>query len=222
VHHPNLLLALQKRGVPYSFIANNFEGPAVHNSVCYDDRRGVEEAAGYLIRLGHRRIAFLGNVALPWFQRRYQGYLQAMEKHGLVPLAVSENWQVSNTDYGQLATAQLLREARPPSAILAGNDELAAGAWKELTKRKVSIPKTMSLIGLGDRAEFAILEPALTSISVFEDQLGERLTTMLLARIEDPTQEPVSETYPCKLVERASCAPFAEVRNVQEIIRKVP
>ena len=221
VHHPNLLRALEKRGVLYSLIANNFEGLAEHNSVCYDDRGGVEEAAGYLIRLGHRRIAFLGNAALPWFQRRYQGYLQAMEKLGLSPLAVSENWQVSNTDYGQMATAQLLRESRPPTAILAGNDELAAGAWKELTKRKVSIPQTMSLIGLGDRAEFAILEPALTSISVFEDQLGERLTTMLLARIEDPTQEPVSETYPCKLVERASCAP-PERGNSQEEREWVP
>ena len=140
-----------------------------------------------------------------------------MEEYGLAPFAVSENWQVSHTDYGQLGTAQL-REGRPPSAIFAGNDELAAGTWKKLTKRKVSIPKTISLIGLGDRAEFAILDPALSSISVFEDQLGERLTTMPLARIEDPTQDPVSETYPCKLVERASCAPFAEGRNVQEII----
>ena len=121
-----------------------------------------------------------------------------------------------------LATAQLLRELRPPTAILAGNDEIAAGAWKELIRRRVSIPKDMSLIGLGDRAEFAILEPALSSISVFEDQLGERLTAMLLARIEDPKHAPASEIYPCKLIERASCAPLAEVRVLQEIKRKVP
>gem|GEM_PF-3836652 len=36
-----------------------------------------------------------------------------MEKHGLAPVAVTENWQFSNADYGRLATAQLLREARP-------------------------------------------------------------------------------------------------------------
>jgi len=222
VHHPNLLDVLDKRRMPYSILGNNFEGPIAHNAVFYDDRGGIEEAAGYLLRLGHRRIAFLGNTSLPWFQRRYEGYLQAMEKRGLKPIAVSDNWQVSNIDYGQLAAAQLLRDSMPPTAILAGNDEIAAGTWKELVRRKVSIPKEMSLIGLGDRAEFAILEPALSSISVFEDQLGERLTAMLLARIEDPKHAPASETYPCKLIERASCAPLAEVRVLQEIKRKVP
>ena len=214
VHHPNLLQVLDKRGMPYSLLGNNFEGPTPHNSVLYDDCASVEEATGYLIRLGHRRIAFLGNVTLPWFQRRYRGYRQAMEKNGIAPIPIGCDWQVTDTDYGQLATAQLLREARPPTAILAGNDELAAGAWKELTKRKIAIPKDMSLIGLGDRPEFAILEPALSSISVFVDQLGERLTAMLLKRIEDPTHLPASETYPCKLIERASCAPLAVVTTL--------
>ncbi len=225
VHYPNLLEVLDKRRMPYSILGNNFEGPSAqiaHNSVVYDDRGAIEEAAGYLIRLGHRRIAFIGNVALPWFQRRYQGYRQAMEKHGLMPIEVSENWQVSNSDYGQLATAQLLRDSRTPTAILAGNDELAAGAWKELTKRRVSIPREMSLIGLGDRAEFAILEPALSSVCVFEDQLGERLTSMLLARIADPTDAPLSETYPCKLVERASCGALWELRVLEQVKRKIP
>ncbi|MBC8164307.1 MAG: substrate-binding domain-containing protein, partial [Bryobacteraceae bacterium] len=225
VHHHNLLQALQKRHILYSLVANNFEGPTAslsHNCVFYDDRGAIEEATSYLIRLGHRRIAFVGNVSLPWFQRRYQGYLQAMQEHGLEPIAVSGNWQISNIDYGQLATSQLLRDSRYATAIVAGNDELAAGAWKELIKRKVAIPKEMSLIGMGDRAEFAILEPALTSISVFEDQLGERLTSMLLSRIRDHKHLPVSETYPCKLLERASCAPLAEVRTLQEVKRKLP
>jgi LacI family transcriptional regulator len=105
---------------------------------------------------------------------------------------------------------------------VAGNDELAAGAWKVLVKRKISIPHEMSLIGLGDRAEFAILEPALTSISVFEDQLGERLTSMLLSRIRDPKHAAASETYPCKLIERASCAPLAEVTTLEAVKRKIP
>ncbi len=225
VHHSNLLKALEKRRMPYTLLGNSFEGSASdvsHNSVFYDDRGGVEEAAEYLVRLGHRRIAFLGNVTLPWFQRRYEGFQNAMRRHRLEAMAVSENWQISNLDYGQLATAQLLRGSQLPTAILAANDEVAAGAWKEIVKRKISIPKQMSLIGLGDRAEFAILEPALTSISVFEDQIGERLTSMLLARIEDPKHAPVSETYPCKLIERASCAPLAEIRTLEQVKRKLP
>ncbi len=223
IHFPNMLHVLQRRRMPYTMLGNNFEGPAsmlAHNCIFYDDRGGIEEATSYLLRLGHRRIAFLGNTSLPWFQRRYQGYLHVMEERGLDPLSVTDNWQLANTDYGQLATTQLLKESRPPTAMVAGNDELSAGAWKELTKRKIAIPKEMSLIGLGDRAEFSILEPAMSSISVFDDQLGERLTTMLLSRIQDEKHAPASETYPCKLIERASCAPLAEIRMLEQVKRK--
>jgi DNA-binding LacI/PurR family transcriptional regulator len=223
VHHANLLKVLDKRQLPFAMLGNSFEGPAEHiehNCVFYDDRSAMQEAADYLIRIGHRRIAFLGNRSLPWFQRRYEGYLQAMTLKELTASEVSANWQVGNTDYGQLATAQLLRSENPPTAILAGNDELAAGAWKELTKRRISIPKDMSLLGLGDRPEFTILEPALTSIAVFEEQLGERLSSMLLRRIANSKLEPASETYPCKLIERASCAPIQELRTLSLNIRK--
>lgn len=225
VHHANLLQILGKRQLPFAMVGNSFQGEASllsRNCVIYDDRGAIEEATSYLFRLGHRRIAFIGNVSLPWFERRQQGYLQAMQARGLAPIGVGDNWQMGNADYGQLATAQLLRGERAPTAIVAGNDELAAGAWKELVRRKISVPKEMSLIGLGDRPEFAILEPALTSISVFEDQLGERLTSMLLKRIEDPRDTSPSETYPCKLIERASCAALAEVRSLEEVKRKIP
>ncbi len=225
VHHQNLVQVLQKRQIPYAIIGNNFDGSRdaiSRNCVSYDERSAIKDATSYLIRLRHRRIAFFGNVSQPWFQHRYEGYLQAMQSQGLAPVSVTENWQISNTDYGQLATAQLLRGDQPPTAILAGNDEIAAGAWKELIKRKINIPSEMSLIGMGDRAEFSILEPALTSISVFEDQLGERLTTMLLERIRNPKLAPLSEIYPCKLIERASCAPLTEIRTLQAVQRKTP
>jgi DNA-binding LacI/PurR family transcriptional regulator len=225
VHHQNLIQVLQKRQIPYAVLGNNFEGSRdaiSKNCVSYDERSAIEDATTYLIRFRHRRIAFIGNVSQPWFQHRYDGYLQAMQSHRLSPIAITENWQIANIDYGQLATAQLLRGDQPPTAIIAGNDEIAAGAWKELIKRKIAIPSEMSLIGMGDRAEFSILEPALTSISVFEDQLGERLTTMLLERIRDPKLSPPSEIYPCKLIERASCAPLFEIKALQAVQRKTP
>jgi len=129
VHHDNFLKALDKRRMPYSILGNSFEGPALeHNAVFYDDRRAIDEASEYLIRLGHRRIAFLGNAHLPWFQRRLEGFYQAMQRHAIQPLVVTENWQMSNLDYGQVAVSQLLREPQPPTELLAANDEVAAGA----------------------------------------------------------------------------------------------
>lgn len=214
VHYPNLLSLLDRRRLPYTLLANDLPGPApAHNCILFDDRAAVAEATGYLQRLGHRRIAYIGNRSQTWFERRFQGYQAAMERLGLPVSGVFENWALTNHDYGQVAAAQLLNEKPAPTAFITGNDELAVGAWKELTKRRVAIPGQISLVGLGDRVEAAILEPALTSVSVFADQLGERLATMLLGRLANPkTPAPPTEIFPCKLVERASCGPCPEPR----------
>jgi DNA-binding LacI/PurR family transcriptional regulator len=213
VQHGNLLRRLEKQKTPYAMLGNNFEGAAEdleRNAVVFDDQGGMREATEYLLRLGHRRVAFIGNGALPWFDRRRRGYETAMRERGLPSVMTTENWKVPSMDYGQLAVAQLLREGRMVSAIVAGNDEIAAGAWRELTKRKIAIPGEVSLIGMGDRAEFAILEPSLSTVSVFEEQLSERLTGMLMERVRDKKARPVTEVYPCKVVERASCGPWTE------------
>ena len=213
VHHQNLLDLLDQRQLPYALLANDLPGPApIHNCILYDDRAAVDEATGYLQRLGHRRIAYIGNRTFTWFERRYQGYRAAMERQGLPISGVFENWSLANHDYGQVAAAQLLKERSVPTAIITGNDELAAGVWKELTKRRLAIPGQISLLGVGDRVEYSVLEPALTSISVFADQLGERLATMLLSRVADPQTLPPTEIFPCKLMERASCGPCPEPR----------
>lgn len=210
VHHANFLAALRKRQLPYTVLGNNFAVLPEQNCISFNDEAAVEDATRYLIRLEHRRIAFLGNGALPWFRKRYTGYRRVMEEHYLPLLEATADWQVSNIDYGQLAVGELLRTSPHPTALVAGNDEIAAGAWKELTRRRIPIPARMSLLGIGDRPEFSILEPALSSIAVFPESLGDRMTTLLLEQIRNPRRPVASELFPCKLVERASCAPPPE------------
>lgn len=211
-HHENLLEAFERRGMPYVVAANNFTGRPSRlkkHAISYDDRTACYEAVRYLARLGHRRIGFVGDVALPWFRRRYEGYAEAVRRERLAPVEATDDWQVNSIEYGRLATAQLLRLPKPPTAIFAANDEVAAGAWKELVHRGVRIPRDISLVGFGDREEFSILEPSLTSISVYPDKLGSELARMLLRRLEQPGFEEESKVFPCQLVERASCAPPA-------------
>ena len=82
----------------------------------------------YLLRLGHKRIAFVGNIALPWFRRRYDGYGRAMKEARLEEITKCVAWDLNFIDYGQAAAAELLREAKPPTAIFAGNDEIAGAS----------------------------------------------------------------------------------------------
>jgi DNA-binding LacI/PurR family transcriptional regulator len=218
VHYGNLLEAFEGLKLPYMLLGNTFIGNSKHlehDAVVYDDVSGAYEAVRYLIRLGHRGIAFVGNTQMPWFGRRYKGYSRALREDALRETAVCEPWHVSNIEYGQLAAAQLLRLSHPPTAIFGANDEIAAGAWKALVSRAVAIPRQISLMGFGDREELSILEPSLTTVSVFQEQLGTELAEMLLEKLTKPGRRVPSRTFPCKIVERSSCAsPAAELRLV--------
>lgn len=209
-HSANLIEALDRNSTPWVMMGNNYEGDFrsfTQNAVSYDDQAGCYEGTAYLARLGHRRIAFVGNSAYPWFERRRAGYERALAEHGLRRLAITEDWGASGIEYGRLAAAELLRGSEPVTAIVSANDEVAAGVWKELSHRGISIPREFSLCGFGDREEFQILEPALTSIAVFPEKLGAELARMILQRLETPGESVPSRVYPCRLVERASCAP---------------
>ncbi|HWQ55951.1 MAG TPA: LacI family DNA-binding transcriptional regulator [Bryobacteraceae bacterium] len=216
VHYPNLLDALSRLNLPYVILGNAFAGPHARlkcDAVVYDDIEGAYEAVSYVARMGHRRIAFVGNKALPWFKRRYQGYLRVVRDRQLPEICVSEGWDVSNIEYGQLSVPALLGRAEPPTAVFAANDPIAAGVWRELLKRGITLPRGMSLCGFGDREEFSILEPPLTTVSVFQEKLGAELASMLLRRLAKPGAHVQSQTFPCKLLERASCAALDDNRS---------
>jgi LacI family transcriptional regulator len=209
-HYRNLLQVFSRLKLPYALLSSNFSGQPSdieRNAISYDDVAGAYEATSYLTRLGHRSIAFVGLSRMPWFHRRYEGYRRAMRQAGLTEYALTEDWQISGVEYGELATEQLLREPHLPTAIFAANDEAAAGAWKALVKRHVQIPREISLVGFGDRREFSILEPSLTTVSSFPEKLGTSLAKMLLERLGNGGLAVPSEVYPCKLIERSSCAP---------------
>jgi DNA-binding LacI/PurR family transcriptional regulator len=211
-HSANLLEVFERASLPWVLLGNNYDGEArgmPRNVLNYDDEAGCFEAAAYLARLGHRRLAFVGNVTFPWFKRRRKGFERAVRQFNLTPLAVEDNWDVTGIEYGRLAAAELLRRTHPPTAILASNDEVAAGVWKELVQRGVRIPQEMSLCGFGDREEFQILEPSLTTMAVFPDKLGAELARMMLHRLQGPEGVVESRTHPCQLIERGSSAPPA-------------
>ena len=221
LHYANLLEAFAGLELPYVVLGNTFGGTPRsirRDAVTYDDVAGAYEATSYLARLGHRRIAFVGNAQLPWFARRYEGYQRAIGQGRLQETGVTDAWQVSNLKYGQLSAAQLLRRTHPPTAVFAGNDEIAAGVWKELVKRRIVIPREISLMGFGDREEFSVLEPPLTTVSAFQEKLGEELARMLLDKLRQPGLRLDSRVFPCKIVERGSCGPpVARLEYVEKI-----
>ncbi len=205
----NLLDLLRRRGIPHVVLGNNVMGDLPEGqtgAVYFDDVGGAYELTRYLLSLGHRQIGFVGNINLPWYARRYQGYEKAMTAAGLSPRASEINSQ-EGEEMGYLATKLLLRQAIPPTAVFAGDDAAARGAFKAARDSGLNIPGDLSVAGFNDTSEASALHPPLTSVRVFADELGKQLAELLLKQIARPDVRGQAITLPTQVIRRESCGP---------------
>jgi DNA-binding LacI/PurR family transcriptional regulator len=214
----NLLDFLTHKGVGFVTLGNNVAGPwrkEEYSAVYFDDVDGAFGLTRYLLSLGHRQICFVGNCRMPWFLRRYEGYRKAMEEAGLVALK-SDVDSEDGEDIGFLATKSILRGQEAVTAIFAGEDTAARGVYKALQEAGLRVPDDISVAGFNDIPEAAALNPPLTSVRVFTDQVGKQMAELVLKKIARPDFGPEVITIPTQLVKRESCGPVTGLVRGQE------
>ena len=152
----------------------------------FDNEAAGRLAAEHLLALGHRRIAMIsGHTAQNDRARlRVLGMRNALRNAGYeLP-----DWYLVerpfSLDGGRAGLSQLLALKEPPSAIVCGNDLLAAGVMFEAAARNIAIPGNISVIGIDNLDISGHLNPPLTTVHLPTAQLGIAAAEHLLARIE--------------------------------------
>lgn len=175
------------------------------HSVASDNARGGREATQHLLRLGRRRIAFIGEASdrAPEFAERHQGYCEALRQAGLaVDPALHADAESSETS-GFHAVGRLLDRGADFDAIVAASDLIAIGAIKALRKRGLRVPDHVAVVGFDDIFAAEYFNPSLTTVRQDTRAAGEALVTNLMAMMRG---EPVaSEPLRPRLVVRTSC-----------------
>lgn len=182
---------------------------AVPGSVYVDDRSGGYQATAHLISLGHRHIRFIGDVSLPWYRRRYEGYVHAMTEAGFEPsppVGTRDAAEKSVTEFamGVNAANDLAERGERFTALFAGGDMAAIGAMRALAGRGIRVPDDVSVVGFNDEEAAEIAEPPLTTIHVPKEEIGASCVQMLRATLETG-ERPEAVTLPVQLIERESC-----------------
>jgi DNA-binding LacI/PurR family transcriptional regulator len=206
----NLLRFLERKNITFAVLGNNVIDAAddlkQHDVVFADDIQGACDMTHYLINLGHRHIGFVGNLRLPWFARCFAGYRRAMDSAGLSHCLNSTDSE-DDVESGYLGTKSLLAGHKAITAILAGDDPTAHGAYKALRDSGLRIPEDISVCGCNDTVG-SWGHPPLTTIREFPGQLGKQLAEVVLNRIASPSLEPQRVTVPTALIKRDSCRPI--------------
>ena len=203
-HSVSILEALREIRIPFSTMANNIVGEwrtDEYDCVATDDVRGSAEITRHLISLGHRKIWYVGDQRLPWYARCAEGYRIAMQDAGLG--ARFSEIRSEDRELGYLAVKSLLSNGEKPTAIFAGNDQAAAGAYRAIQELGIRIPHDISVAGFNDTMG-DLLYPALTTAREFPDELGRHLAEFVLRRIQEPDLPPQQLLMPTEIIRRDS------------------
>ncbi len=201
---PEVIERLHRAGVPVVQVLRRL-GRRSGDHVGADFRLGMTLAAEHLIRLGHRRIAFVGSGrrASPARDRAH-AYRETLKRYG-VPLGPIVNCAPTREE-GERAVQTLLRGRRDdPTAILCYNDVCASGVLVGLADRGRVAGRDCAVIGFDNIAESAHYRPALTTIAIGARQIGEEAAHLLLRRIKAPNGAPENVVLPPRLIIRSSC-----------------
>jgi LacI family transcriptional regulator len=160
----DLLDVLDARGIPYTRIAPG-ERREAGKSASMDDFAAASELTDYLLGEGHARIAFIqGPQNHVSSSDRFAGYRAALEKAGVKfdpALVVAGTYTFTS---GLEAANTLFALPEPPTAIFAGNDEMAAGALAAAHEAKIDVPGQLSIAGFDDTDLARAVWPMLTTV----------------------------------------------------------
>lgn len=176
-------------------------------SVHCEEQAACYQLTEHVIQQGHKRIGFIkGPPDHGASAMRYAGYKAALQAHGL-PLD-SSLVKPGQFDFasGQKATAKLLDLTPPPTAIVASNDDMAAGTYFEAQQRGLKIPDDLSVTGYDDTPLASHIWPPLTTVKQPIDTMAKEAVQSLLAMVSGEPLSQASMTFGCKLVIRHSVA----------------
>jgi DNA-binding LacI/PurR family transcriptional regulator len=161
-------------------------------AISVDNADGMRQAIRHLSGLGHRRIAFVGDLEKADVAVRLEAYREWGEDIVTVRNTAQD---------GAAALDVLLDRSDPPTAIAAATDVLAFGLLHRAAARGLRVPDDLSVTGFDDIPFAATAVPALTTVRMPIDAMAEAA----VARAIGETAE--TSVFRTELVVRASTAP---------------
>ena len=176
-------------------------------SVVPDDEQGARDGLAHLYAQGHRRVVVFELFPdMRATQLRHRGFLKAAKAAGLPEPVFVQGSQGASAEDEFAAIDALVSEAlraHKPTAMLAGNDKMAARIIQCLHKRQIAVPGEISVLGFDDHPMLVhATDPPLTSVRLPYLQMGRRAAQMAC---DAATAGAVRER--CEVQLRASVAP---------------
>lgn len=174
-----------------------------HDVVFCDGFKAAVKAMETLFELGHKEIAYIGEINK---ENRYRGYCETLTAHDIRP----DRKLIANAkqclDGGYHGAVELLKRDSHFTAVFCANDATAMGAIKGLRENGYRVPADVSVISIDDIEMARYFTPMLTTVHIPINELGRQAAKTLIDRIENGHTLPIKMELPFSLAKRDSCA----------------
>lgn len=201
---PETVDLLEKTEIPIVLIDRELPPAVEAGSVISEHRDGMRNAVGTLLDLGHRRIGLILGPSLRFSRERLVGLRDAYAERGLVDESLVLEGTLTE-EFGRDATARMLDDRAPVTAIVAGGNQLVSGALAELRARGLELGDDISLVSCDAISLTEFFEPPIAVVRRDNRELGRKAAQLLLEQMRDD-QPPRQIVLPTEFVRRASCA----------------
>ncbi len=179
----SVLQEVERNGIPYVVVDTHRIHP---NYICVrgDYELSSYTAVNYLIKKGHRDIAFIGMGAISEFYlSTFNGYKKALSNANISFIPDWVQSDATNEETGYKCMESIIRSSKLPTAVYCAGDILAIGAMKCAKYYNYNIPNDISFFGLDDILLSKYIEPSLSTIRIDEEEMGNKAVDLLVKLI---------------------------------------
>jgi len=159
------------------------------SSITVDDYTGSYKIVEYLIKKGHKRIAFInGTQTISTAKERWRGAKDAALDYDITIEDALISFAKYSVQSGYSETLKLFKNTNLPTAVYASSQLLGLGAMKAIKELGCRIPEDISLIafdGLDETYAEDFVEPRITANRNEYKEMGKMAVHMLLEEISE-------------------------------------
>ena len=153
------------------------------DSVEFNNYLGMYKVTKYLLAMGHRKIAFVGNIyATNSICDRYYGMLRALLEEEIV---LPDEWTISDRvlESGKI---QITLPKHMPTAFICNSDLSASYLMEELKKNGYRVPQDVSVAGFDNFQTDSEYADWLTTYDVNKRGMASEGMKMIINRLRNP------------------------------------
>jgi LacI family transcriptional regulator len=190
-------------------VIDHYYDDIVCDYVLTDNISGAFQATEHLIKLGHKKLGFLGDISVSSsFYDRYQGFIKALT-HYSIPvnnaLSITDKclYEYRDDGIGRIVE-ELEKLPELPSAFFCCNDLEAITVINALNAMNLWVPENISIVGFDNIESSKTISPELTTMHISKEIMGQRAVQSLIARMNNSKELAEKILLPTVFIERIS------------------